>query len=342
MKLRWLVPAAAVAVLALAACSSGAPGSSSTGVGPVGYSARYLKDPFQAAEVAAIPSAAKAAGVNMLPVVSADNDPAKQNQDIQSLVDRGIKGLIVNAVNSQAIVPAIKKLNAAKIPVVTVDTPADGGDVAMQVTSNNYQAGENACEAMAKALGSKGGTVLNLQGDLTGLPGQDRSGGFTDCMKKNHPEITVVSKPMDWDTSKCSQVAQAQLTTAKFDGVFIAGTLVCLGPVETILKSIGRFAPVGQPNHMAIVGIDGSADELAAVRAGTVDAVVSQPLDKFAKYSVYWIKKAINGDKIVVGKTDHNSTVVKVNGILTDKLPTTIVTKENVDDPTLWGNQQKK
>jgi len=40
------------------------------------------------------------------------------------------------------------------------------------------------------------------------------------------------------------------------------------------------------------------------------------------------------------GPTDHDSTIIDVgNGVLEDQLPAPLVTKENVDDASLWGNQ---
>ncbi|MGF9648825.1 sugar ABC transporter substrate-binding protein [Pseudarthrobacter oxydans] len=304
----------------------------------MGYSARYVSDTFQAAQVNQVTTQAKEQGVSMLPVVNANNDPAKQNEDINSLLGRGIKGLIVNPANSQAIVPAIQKAKAANVPVVTVDTSAaPGAPVAMQVTSDNYQAGQTACEALGGVINA--GTVLNLQGDLSTAVGQDRSNGFTDCITKNFPNISVISKPTDWDSDKCADVARAVLTTEKIAGVYAAGTMVCLGPVTTVLQSIDRFAPTGDPKHMPFVAIDGSKPELDAIRDGRLDAVISQPLDQFAKYAIYWLKRAMAGENITAGPTDHNSEVVEINGALTDKLPVTLVTKQNVDDPALWGNQ---
>ena len=39
------------------------------------------------------------------------------------------------------------------------------------------------------------------------------------------------------------------------------------------------------------------------------------------------------------GPTEHNSEVVIFNGNPMDLLPAPLVTIENVDDPSLWGNQ---
>jgi simple sugar transport system substrate-binding protein/ribose transport system substrate-binding protein len=52
-----------------------------------------------------------------------------------------------------------------------------------------------------------------------------------------------------------------------------------------------------------------------------------------------YLKAAIEGKTVEAGPTDHNSTIVEVApGVLEDQLDAPLVTKENVDDPALWGN----
>jgi ABC-type sugar transport system substrate-binding protein len=101
------------------------------------------------------------------------------------------------------------------------------------------------------------------------------------------------------------------------------------------------LAPVGDSKHMPLVAIDGGAEGLDAIREGTIDALVSQPLDGYAKYGVQYLKQASEGDMPKKGTTDHDSEVVDFKGNLMDLLPATLVTKENVDSKSLWGNDPK-
>jgi simple sugar transport system substrate-binding protein/ribose transport system substrate-binding protein len=46
------------------------------------------------------------------------------------------------------------------------------------------------------------------------------------------------------------------------------------------------------------------------------------------------------GQTFKAGPTDHGSTIVEVSpGVLEDQLSAPLVTKSNVDDKSLWGNQ---
>jgi simple sugar transport system substrate-binding protein/ribose transport system substrate-binding protein len=45
------------------------------------------------------------------------------------------------------------------------------------------------------------------------------------------------------------------------------------------------------------------------------------------------------GETFKPGPTDHGSTIVEISpGILEDQLPAPVITKANVDDKALWGN----
>jgi ribose transport system substrate-binding protein len=42
------------------------------------------------------------------------------------------------------------------------------------------------------------------------------------------------------------------------------------------------------------------------------------------------------------GPTDHNSTIITIPNGLEDQLPAPLVTKDNVNDQSLWANQLGK
>jgi ribose transport system substrate-binding protein len=338
-----------VSCLVLSGCGSGATASSgssgsgatassgSSGSGQVGYSESFLTDPFQVQLVKGLGAQAKAQSVDLLPAVNANADAAKQSADVQTLIGRGVKGLIIVPVDSKAIVPAIKQANAQNIPVVTVDLGADSGKIAMIVRANNVYMGKAACTYMGKQLNGKG-TVLNLQGDLATTNGQDRSKGFTDCMASDFPGIKIISKPMNWVALQCATQAQTVLSTTSINGIFEGSESVCLTSVQTVLKTQNKAAKVGEPGHIKMVGIDGSPAGLAAIRAGTMDAIISQPLDLYAKYGIQYMKEAMAGKTFQMGPTDHGSTIVKIGDSLEDQLPSPTITKANAADPSLWGN----
>lgn len=334
--------ASVMAVLAgaLVACQSGGSGgsgSSSSDTITLGYSAPFLSAQFEVVLQKTTVSLAKSLGMKVLEPTNADSDSGKQNTDIRNLISAGAKALIVVANDSKAIVPALDYAKQQKVPVVSVDIGPDGGDLAAIVRADNIGMGRIACEDMAKAIGGKG-KVLSLQGAFTSINGRERSQGFADCIKK-YPGITLIERPTDWDATK--QVAAFQTVLAAnpdLKGVFQQADYA-LSATVNVLNQANRAAKVGEPNHIYMVSIDATPQGLQMVRDGILDAEISQPLDLYAKYGLAYLQRAVKGETIPVGPTDHSTTVVDFNGNPMDLLPAVLVTKSNVDDKSLWGNQ---
>jgi ABC-type sugar transport system substrate-binding protein len=96
---------------------------------------------------------------------------------------------------------------------------------------------------------------------------------------------------------------------------------------------------VGDPHKIFLVAIDGSPYELEKIRSGDLDATVSQPLNLYAQLAVDYLRQAVKGTTFAEGPTPHGSKIVRNSaGNLEDLLASPLVTKKNVDDPTLWGN----
>jgi len=90
-------------------------------------------------------------------------------------------------------------------------------------------------------------------------------------------------------------------------------------------------------------------EELKNIKAGVIDATVSQPADLYAKIALGYLKDAIAGKTYRPGPTDHNSTIIQVRpGVLEDQLPAPLVTADGAtfgpvssvtaDDRSLWAN----
>jgi ribose transport system substrate-binding protein len=337
---RRVLAATSIALLSITAAACG--DDSNTGSGDsetVGFSAATLDNPFTVQNVNTVVSDAKAAGLDMLPTTNAGGDTAKQITDVQTLLTQGASGIFLIPRDSDAIVPAIEQANQADVPVVAVDTAVNGGDVYMNVVADNVLMGEDACKQLGEVLGGAG-SILELMGDPGTAPGAERHAGFVDCMESDYPDIDVITRKADWVTAKAAEAAQAVLSTTSVDAIYLASDSVMLEAVMNVMKNLDMLVPAGEADHIAIATIDGSSGALEAVRDGFVDAVISQPINGYAEFGVEYMQAALAGETQEPGPTDHDSVIVKYKGSLADKLPSDVVTSENVDDPDLWGNAE--
>ncbi|MDU1359063.1 MAG: substrate-binding domain-containing protein, partial [Citrobacter freundii] len=153
---------AAAAIFTLTACGNTGLGSKSDGDAKVtkkapkdlkvGVSLSTLSNPFFVSVRNGIQDLAKKNKTNVQ-VSDAQNDTAKQNNNIEDMIQKKVDILIINPVDSSAITPAVKDANDAGIPVITVDRSSDGGKVLTLVASNSKKGGEMAAKYMIEKLG---------------------------------------------------------------------------------------------------------------------------------------------------------------------------------------------
>jgi ABC-type sugar transport system substrate-binding protein len=304
----------------------------------LGLSMPFLNSDFQVVMQKQFTAAAKKQGIKLLPPTNANMDSGKQITDIRNLISAGAQALIVVANDSKAIIPALSYAKQKHVPVVSVDIGPDGGNVAMIVRADNVGMGWIACRAMAKAIGGTG-KVLSLQGAFTSINGRDRTKGFHDCMKQNYPNIQLIERPTDWDPAKQVAAIQTVFTSdPDLKGIYSQADW-CLSATLNQIKKSGHGAKVGQPGHVYTISIDATPLALQKIKQGYLDAGISQPLDLYVKYGLQYLKQAMAGKVFKPGKSRHSTTIVRFNGNPMDLMPATLVTRKNVNDSKLWGNQ---
>ncbi|WP_338681851.1 sugar ABC transporter substrate-binding protein [Streptomyces acidiscabies] len=331
---------AVLAALALAtACNRDSSDSSSTGgKSPVGIDLPRSDTDFWNSYAQYLKKDIKTDGIDALPLSNSQNDVTKLVANVQVFRNTGAKAVVMAPQDTGAISSTLDSLSAAKIPVVSVDTRPDKGDVYMVVRADNKAYGTKACEFLGKQLGGQG-KVAEFQGALDSINGRDRSEAFAACMKAKFPKIQVFELPTDWKGDVASAKLQSLLAQhPDLNGIYMQAGGAFLQPTLALLEQKKLLKPPGQPGHISIVSNDGIPQELDAIRKGQIDATVSQPADLYAKYALYYAKAATEGKTFTPGPTDHGSTIIKIPGGLEDQLPAPLVTKANVDDATLWGN----
>ena len=335
---------ALAAVLILSTAAACGDDSTSTGAGsnnpPIGVDLPRADSDFWNSYAKYVPKFATELGINMMPPTNSQNDVSKLVANTQALVSQGAKAIVMAPQDTGAIASTLTTLAAKKIPVVSVDTRPDKGKVFMVVRADNRAYGQKACEFLGQKLNGQG-KVIEFQGSLSSINGRDRSEAFADCMKTKFPGITVFAEPTEWEGAKAAAALQTRLAQhPDIKGIYMQAGGVFLAPTLQVLKSKGLLVPPTDAKHIFVVSNDGIPQEYDSIRKGEIDATVSQPADLYAKYALFYAKAAVDGKTFQPGPTDHDSTIVDVgNGTLEDQLAAPLVTKDNVDDKALWGNQ---
>src|SRR4051794_25698575 len=197
-----LTACAVTAALSLAACGSGsAPagsGAGGSGTGLIGSDFPRSDTDFWNAYIRYTPEQAKALGIADLKTTNSENDVSKLASNVQTLLSQGVTGVVMAPQDTAAIAPTLAQLEAKKVPVVTIDTRPDTGNVAMVVRADNRAYGDKACKFLGTKLGGAGKVVM-LEGDVASINGRDRTEAFSDCIQKNYPNMQVFAQPSKWD-----------------------------------------------------------------------------------------------------------------------------------------------
>ncbi|HHT7856541.1 ABC transporter substrate-binding protein [Pasteurella multocida] len=188
--------------------------------------------------------------------VSSGYDLGQQVAQIDNFIAAKTDMIILNAADSKGIGPAVERARKAGIVVVAVDVAADGADAT--VTSNNYQAGEIACQTIVEKLNGKGNVVIINGPPVSAV--QDRVQGCQDVFAK-HADIKVLSHNQN---AKGSREGGLEVMTSlliahpKIDAVFAINDPTAIGA--------DLAAKQAQRNEFFIMGVDGSPDGEEALK----------------------------------------------------------------------------
>lgn len=234
----------------------------------IGLSLSTLNNPFFVTLRDGALEAAKQYGVDLI-VLDAQDNPAKQLNDIEDLIQKKVDLIIINPTDSDAIVSAVESANDANIPVITVDRAANGGKVVLHIASDNVAGGRMAAEIIAKALGGKGNVV-----ELVGIPGtsaaRDRGKGFEEGLK-NYPGLKLVAKQVaNFNRAEGLTVMENIIqANPNIDAVFAQNDEMALGAIEALKEA-------GMLDKVIVVGFDAIPDAVEAVKKGEMYATIAQ------------------------------------------------------------------
>ena len=253
----------------------------------IGFSVSTLNNAFFVGLKLGVEKGSKDQGFDLVQT-NANGDAQQQVNDAINLLSQGVNALVLNPIDSKAIIPAVEKANSMGIPVFMLDRGSDGGKVTSFVASDNVALGATGAKWIADQLkaryGSPKGNVVDLIGLVGTTAATDREKGFSDEMAK-YPDIKIVARQEGAFDQEKSLNAMTDILQKfpQIDAVFGANDDNTVG-AEKAIDNANRYKPLGDKDHIMVIGADGTAQALSAIRAGKQDATISQnPIEMAAK-----------------------------------------------------------
>ncbi len=287
--------------LGVIVCGIGAYAADSPAKAKIGASYMTLNNIFFDPMNAGASEVAKKAGADYI-VVDARLDISRQIDGIENLVAQSVSAIILNPVDSDAIVPAVLSANKAKIPVFTIDVKSRGGTITSHITSDNVEAGRLAGEFVAGKLpaGAKVGIVdgppistfqQRVEGFTNAIAGKLVIGAHQNALQNTPEAFTAITENLITGNPDLKAIFAVNDNAAEAAAAAIESTgrkdvwVVGVDGIPSVVKTIGQDgiikATVGQqPGQMGRLAVDAA---LRYLNGEKIPAEIKAPLQLVTK-----------------------------------------------------------
>ena len=241
--------------------------------------------------------------------------PPTQIPFLNATIARHPSAILIAPTDKSALIAPIQRAIKAGIPVVTVDTMITKKIALSNVSTDNPAGGRLAADALAKAIGSAGGDV-GIMATTPGVSTTDqRIAGFKAELKK-FPKLHFTSiQYCNDDTPTAARLTSALLAAhPNLAGMFAVNVKSADGVTSAVQAA-------GKSGKVKLVEFDAGPPQVAALKAGTVDALVAQYPYGIGQLGVQLAVKWIKNDRAGIKK--HYGT------------PSAVITKANINNPKI-------
>ena len=282
----------------------------------IGISVADLGNPFFVQIAESITDKARQLAGDQVQVIvrSSAYDLDRQRHQIKEFIQKKVDLIVLTAADSIKIEKDVRLAQNAGIRVIAVDINAAGADVT--ITTDNVQAGEIACEYLARRLNGKGNVAIINGASISSVI--DRVAG---CKKilENYPDIRLLSDQLNGGgTIEGGLEVMTYLINAheRINGVFAINDQSAQGAVMAARQA--------ERSDFIITSVDGAP----AVRKALTDS--DNPwVASAAQFPRQMAELAVeNGLSLLQGKPVASKLIL---------IPAQLITAVNIDQYEGWG-----
>lgn len=205
-------------------------------------------------------------------IKNANDNSAKQKQDILDLCKQDIDILIVSPNEAEPLTQVVSEVYNKGIPVILVDRKINSDKYTAFVGGDNYQIGIEAGKYAVHLLHEKG-NILEIKGLKGATPANERSNGFSEIVRQ-YPNVKIIKSIYgNWLKERAQLLTDSLLKAEsglKIDLVYAHNDFMALGAYNACTRN--KIRP-------KILGVDG----LAVPNCG-VDMVLNHNIDATFPY----------------------------------------------------------
>jgi D-xylose transport system substrate-binding protein len=262
---------------------------------------------------------------------NADQDPTKQQQQVEAAVTEDVDVMVLDPVDSTASAGLVSRAKQAGIPVISYDRLILDADLDYYVSFDSVEVGRQQATALSERLAedkSPEGPIVKINGDPKDNNATLFKQGSDEVFEQEAVEIAEEYDTPDWLPENAQREMEQGITAAGkdgFAGVYAANDGTAGGAIAA-LKAAG-IDPADRP-------VTGQDAELAAIQRivdGEQFMTVYKPIQPLAESAAELAVAIANGEEppegLVNGEEDNGTEQVP-----TVFLETVAVTADNVQD----------
>ena len=223
-----------------------------------------------------------------------ETDCERQIQIVEDMIAQKVAGIVLAPSNRKALVPAVEKTYARKIPCVIVDSGVETDKYLSYMATDNRKGGVLAAKRIGELLGGKG-RILVVAWTPNSASTDARIEGFRETLAKEFPGIEIVDTqfPNPPTMDKARDVTQDMLTrNSGVDGIFACNATTAGGALTAL-----RDFQQGQ-KKTKMVGFDAWPLLVDGLEKGDLDSLIIQNPYKMGYEGVKAIVRQIKGEQV--------------------------------------------
>lgn len=226
-----------------------------------------------------------------LEMVYADDDPAKQQSQVENFVSQKVDAIILNPVDKVQSTAAVDFAYEAGVPVITMNTTSDSQHVTAHVGSDDVEAGRLQMERLL-SVAPPDAKVAYVDAVLGHSAQVFRSQGYGEILGKYPNAELIVHNTANWSGEEALRLVENWIQTYPRIDVIAAQADCILAGVITAVENAGLGGKI------LLGGMDCDMPIMLKIKEGIVDNSVWQDGYGQGEYSLRLAIEAAKGNPV--------------------------------------------